>query len=209
METLQLRLHNDSRWNPLKPESKMNQSSNLETRTNTHLTKTLVLNPVMSSMMNRPFDESAISRPSKAAGGSEYLGYDHSNYTIPFIQREAVEFAYSLNVRSSGVVLEEGSLDRIQDESRTQIFVKESLESMTTVEIRGTRQQVLDALTGLKDSFRNDAFVVSERALLFLRVPPEMIGCLIGKAGKNIKSIKESSRVGIRVDSKLICILFS
>lgn len=145
--------------------------------------------------MNRSFDE--------------YLGYDHSNYSIPFIQREAVEFVYSLNVRSIGAVLDEGSLDRIQDRSGTRIFIKEVLEAMKSFEIRGTRQQVLEALTGLKESLRNDAFIVSERAMILLRVPPEMIGCLIGKAGKNIKSIKESSRVGIRVESQLIFIVFS
>lgn len=144
--------------------------------------------------MNRPFDE--------------YLGYDHSNYSIPFIQREAVEFAYSVNVRSNGPVLDEGSLDRIQDKSETRIFIKEFLDALKSFEIRGTRQQVLDALTGFKESLRNDVFIVSERAMIHLRVPPEMIGCLIGKAGKNIKSIKESSRVGIRVDSELIFVVF-
>eukprot|EP00210_Caulerpa_lentillifera_P004536 g4328.t1 len=132
----------------------------------------------------------------------EYAGYDHSNYSIPHIDRESVEFAFCIEVQSDRNLLnqEQDALTRIHETTGARILIKETVDSMWIVDIHGTRRQVLEAVNLVKESLTKDSMIVSERALILLRVPPEMIGCLIGKAGKNIKSIKESSRVGIRVD---------
>lgn len=37
-------------------------------------------------------------------------------------------------------------------------------------------------------------------SLILVHIAPEMVGCLIGKAGKNVKLIKEETGANIRVD---------
>lgn len=41
-------------------------------------------------------------------------------------------------------------------------------------------------------------------ALILVHIAPEMVGCLIGKAGKNVKMIKEDTGANIRVDGEPI-----
>ncbi|CAD7704216.1 unnamed protein product [Ostreobium quekettii] len=126
---------------------------------------------------------------------------------------EDVELKAEINVKREmvGAIIGRGgsTVTRIRSNSGAHVHIREASmgENEQTVELRGNRRQVRLAADEVKDvlmkedeEYGRDNGDIANASIVAC-IPPEMVGCLIGKGGQNVKNIRATTGAQVRVDS--------
>lgn len=95
---------------------------------------------------------------------------------------------------------------RIRRESRCKIHVRKTSadQENQVVELRGTSDEVETAIARIRDlcAELEPSYMLEVPALTASYVPitPDMVGCVIGRAGQNVKTIRQSTGAAVRVE---------
>ncbi|GMH39371.1 hypothetical protein BSKO_07269 [Bryopsis sp. KO-2023] len=148
--------------------------------------------------------------------GLDYAGYDYSQgYDVPVVEPDEVELKADIEVRREmvGPVIGRAgqTVSQIRKETGAQIHIRDSVPGETDqiIEVKGTRIQVENAAEQIRQVLAGEDEDYGyhhpgiKTSLILVHIAPEMVGCLIGKAGKNVKSIKEETGANIRVDAQV------